>query len=162
MAKLTRSQIRANRIKWAKYLQDPEREKATGVLEGKEGGFCCLGHGCVAFEIERWVDDVDDHINYGAKYPDPNDLQAFDAYTAPTQLIDLLGLSDSGGRFIASPSSNEYMHSYEFNGVNIDCLTALNDSTSCTPQQIGMWLEDCVEGGPGTPFWSLNTYPEEV
>jgi len=45
---------------WAKYLENPRRKQAVGVLDAGEGKRCCLGHLCYMLKIER--------MQYGDRY----------------------------------------------------------------------------------------------
>ena len=86
------------------------------------------------------------------------------AYTAPRELIELVGLNNHVGAFYPGLFSDEarFFAEYDVGGVMVESLAGLNDSTDTTPQQIGMWLEDCIEGGPGTPFIPLSRYHPEA
>ena len=147
---LTRQQIKANRLHWAHFLQHPARKKATGVLERRQDrSRCCLGHACAAFDFER------KEIN-GVVYFRGGDTDNSSSALATPELVHHLGMVSERGDFIDTTS-------YEMGGdKEVYTLVGLNDTTSCSPQEIGMWLEDCVEGGPGTPFIHLDQYPEAV
>lgn len=132
MATLTKTEILANRQKFAKGLQEPHRLKATNRLESilNPNKRCCLGHGCEIFGLKRaeWGGEV--HYNG-------------EAGIAPPALVDLLGLIENTG-WVKSKSTS---------------LTEINDETAATPQEIGKMIEEWIEGGDGTPFKSLDQYP---
>lgn len=144
----TRKQIRENRLKFAKGLQEPHRERETNRLEhpNKPNMRCCLGHGCNIFDIERTVTNFESYnkVKYGAEYSDA---------TAPKELIELLGLNDTCG---GTKEPDDYLIKSQ------RYLTNLNDVLEMKPQEIGKLIEGWIEGGKGTPFIPLDSYPETL
>ena len=47
-------------------------------------------------------------------------------------------------------------------GWKYPSLTAINDYSEATPQEIGRYIESAFEGGKNTPFKPLSDYPEQV
>ena len=138
---LTREEIKENRLKFAKGLQESHREKITKILESfnNSNQRCCLGHGCEIFNIERNIED--DLVSYGKENC---------RGTAPIELMDLLGLYDIWG---GCAPIGELV-------PGIRALTVLNDNTELTTQEIGKLIEGWIEGGPSTPFKPLSSYDE--
>ena len=130
---LTRSEVRANRLKWAEFLMEPERKKAVGRLDVGDGSRCCLGHGCFVLGIPSKVyKDGVCYDNLGK--------------TAPSSFVNMVGLRNGEGSSLI--------------GIGIqNSLAGLNDDTNATPQEIGKFLLDCIEGGDGTPFLPLSDFP---
>lgn len=143
MSELTRAEVRANREKWARFLMQPGRKKATGVLDEGDGYRCCLGHGayCLGVPRSRYLS--------GFEYGD-----GYDDCVAPQELIQLVGLHYSEGNPLES-------NGMVINGSTYGCLTAANDSPDgLRPKQIGEYLLSVIEGGPSTPFIPLSEYKE--
>lgn len=140
----TREQIRENRLKFAKGLQEPHREREKNQLENPNypNKRCCLGHGCDIFNIERKVDNS--IVRYGTDEK---------VATAPQELVILLGLFDCCGGS---------MHHDDKLFENYGSLTAINDDSNMPPQEIGKLIEEWIEGGKGTPFRTLESYPETL
>lgn len=157
----TREQIRENRVKFAKGLQESHREKETGRLEARddENKRCCLGHGCDIFNIKRNVIDETETTNKKIYFGEEEEQTV-----APQELIDLLGLFNQRG---GSSNGKSRLHGSEdnddfelHNGRN--SLTTLNDTTDITIQEVGVLIEGWIEGGEGTPFFPLSSYPETL
>lgn len=144
----TREQIKENRLKFAKGLQEPHREREWNRLENPDNPnmSCCLGHGCNIFDLERKV------INYETYHKVKYGTEENDA-TAPKELINLLGLFNSCGGTLDHQNELVKKHS---------SLTSLNDNLELTPQEIGKLIEGWIEGGPNTPFIPLDSYPETI
>ena len=143
---MLRDQIRENRLKFAKGLQEPHREKQIEKLENYNlpNQRCCLGHGCDIFNIKKRKENNSVYFGKDDNYA-----------IAPLELVDLLGLTNStGGSYIGSSLKNIESHS------DIKSLTSLNDNTDITTNEIGKSMEDWIEGGEGTPFKPLSDYPE--
>lgn len=141
----TRSEILAARWKVVKYLQDPKRRKVRGMLSNGWGR-CCIGHACVAIGI-----------NVGHNKQNKNDVKIyFDEETscAPRRLIDAVGLWSNRG------TVGDVSPSIVINDQRFTCLTAANDSSRATTQQIGAYLESVIEGGVDTPWKHLSLYQE--
>lgn len=135
---MTREEILANRMKWVKFLKQPKRKKAIGVLDSGGGHRCCLGHGCYVLGVERRPNPfVTNAFLYGEDFADT---------LAPDEFVEMVGLYDEEGHPLDTGPS----------------LAARNDSTKMTPQQIGAWIEERITGEqPDSPFKPLSSYPEE-
>ena len=134
--KYTRRQILENRRKWVNQLLKVDSLGYTDGLEclSGDGSRDCFGHAYHALGYEKYVQDdiviYDDHSDYASK-----------------SLIEKLGLFNEHGAFgDFAESANSLMH--------------LNDYEKLSPQQIGRYLLENIEGGENTPFISLNTYSE--
>jgi len=138
---MKRSGILENRRKWIAELKKLESKKAEAKLENYHtGGRCCLGHGCAALGLERTV------IKSG---PCTNIFYDGESLVAPKSFVEKVGLKDSYGFCMIS-----------FKDIIYDELTALNDCSEATPQEIGEILEGMIEGGDDTPFYPLSDYEE--
>lgn len=142
----SRSEIKINRQKMIDQLKDPKSEKTEGLLEdpNNNNARCCLGHGCHALNIERFVDS--NGICYG---------QENDSAVAPPQLINKVGLFFNLGVFQSRKITT-------FKSVKFDSLVGANDGSNLTPQDIGEYLESVIEGGEDTPWKPLSEYPENL
>lgn len=141
--KLLRSEILQNRQKWIAYLKSPTTKKAYKRLVDPmdHEARCCLGHAC--------------HILIPESFK-PSNCTFMECVTYPSaHVINLLGLWNSSG---GNPENSPFFVNLEV--PNVIDLASLNDHTSYTPQQVGEYLESVIEGGPTTPFRSLNDYPE--
>ena len=144
MTDYTREQIRANRQKWASFLQEPERKKARLVLDDGNDCRCCLGHACFVLGIKR-----ERSITMGTTGVWTYGENAHDQ-SAPYEAVDALGLYSSLGE---SRSKNI------IGDTSVWSLTGLNDDARWSPQQIGKYLQSVIEGGEDTPFRPLSEYP---
>jgi hypothetical protein len=156
---MTRDEVKANRIKWANFLLNKKRKKATGILDKGDGARCCLGHGayCLGVSRHRLGETYVTSFEYG-------DGRA--TYSAPSELVDLVGLWDSDGM-----TEGEDL---VIDGLNFSSLASANDADrhyafetgvesreiNITPQMIGTYLLTVIEGGDDTPFRPLSEYPE--
>lgn len=138
---MNRAEVLANRRKWIDYLMDPKRKKTKGSLDDGYGHRCCLGHACVALSIKQIK--LSDGYAYGEERA---------SKVAPLELMQGVGLYDNRGVIpseVPIPGTDR-----------ITSLTRLNDATEWSPQRIGEYLENHIEGGPYTPFKSIEEYPE--
>lgn len=143
---MLREQIKENRLKFAKGLQESHREKTVEKLENYNlpNQRCCLGHGCDIFNIKKRKENNSVYFGKGDNYA-----------IAPLELVDLLGLTNStGSGYMDSSLKNVELHN------DIKSLTGLNDDTNITTHEIGKLMENWIEGGEGTPFKPLSDYPE--
>lgn len=133
---LTKQQILKNRGTWTSRLLDKRARKLIGRLSNPYDLWesCCLGHGCLALNIEY---DMLIMVCFGKSKA---------TALAPAEFVELVGLNGSLGQFL-----NVEPHS---------SLSSLNDDTEMTPQEIGNLLNSIIKGGNGTPFRSLNDYPD--
>lgn len=137
---LKKEQIKENRLKWAKFLQNPTLEKHLGELEDplNPNARCCLGHGCACFEISKESrQDCGVVVLYDGCYD-----------YAPPSFVNLVGLTTKSGQFLDGKVMDKA------------CLADLNDHTYTSPQEIGKMMENWIEGGVGTPFLPLSEFPE--
>jgi hypothetical protein len=156
---MTRDEVKENRIKWANFLLNKKRKKAISVLDKGDGARCCLGHGAYCLGVpRRKVNGLD---NACFEYGDEDA-----AFSAPSELVDLVGLWDSDGM-----TEGEDL---VINGLNFSSLASANDADrhyafetgvesseiNITPQMIGTYLLTVIEGGDDTPFKPLSEYPE--
>lgn len=172
---MKRDEVRQNRIKWAEFLLNKKRKKAVGMLDAGKGSRCCLGHGAYCLDVVKYK-KPDSGWRYGEKQ--------ISSY-APEEFVNLVGLWEDNGS-LASFDDYYYPKSYflvydnilsslssttkeEYddteNGVinhriYLSSLTAINDDTRATPQQIGAYLMTVIEGGNGTPFKPLTDWAE--
>lgn len=144
---ITREEVLANRLKWAKYLQSDEAMKQMGYLENGDlpNYRCCLGHACHALGISRTVNSVGS-VRYGNEHG-----------VAPGELMYLVGLDSSSGLPYGGAGCLSYR---DREGCSYESLVEINDGSNATPKQIGAYLESVIEGGEGTPFIPLSEYPE--
>lgn len=145
--KYKRSEIRANRQKWAEGLMEPERQKAIGMLEDKFGARCCLGHGCSILGIQRYGSEPYRGIAFGS---------SVETTIAPEEFVLMVGLWGAWGQ-------TRFGNISEFvtpEGLAAKSLAGVNDQTSATPQEIGAYLLLVIEGGASTPFQPLSNYEE--
>jgi len=141
---LTRSQIRANREKWARFLMKPGRKKYGGALDNGGGARCCLGHGAYALGVSR-VKKLAGWFAYGEDQENN---------CAPEEFVDLVGLYTDNGRV---DNLGECL-----DGWDHESLVEVNDNTDATPQEIGKYLLSVIDGGPHTPFRPLSDYPKQL
>lgn len=136
---MKRSEVYANRLKWAKALQRPENKKNIGALESihNSNARSCLGHACHYFDHRR--DSNGFHVTYDGS----------DTYiTRP--LTEKLGLISSLGGFDHTSKKVKWHDLIDF-----------NDLTNLTPQDMGRIMEnEWLQGGPDTPFLPLTDYAE--
>lgn len=148
MVEYTSEQIIENRWKWIKFLQSPERKKAKAVLDRGSDRRCCLGHACFILGIES---------NRSSEYA----LTSYDGMfnSPPNELRKMLGLRSTLGYIVDSDKLNIYRTSND-DKLRIDderyegetvvdlalgmCLSTINDQTDVTPQDIGDYLERCM------------------
>ena len=137
---MNRAEILKNRQTVIAFLKDPAREKCIGVLEdpSNPNARCCLGHMCAVFGAERKT--IEHDVYYDKEIT-----------TAPQIVIKSIGLHDRFG--------SGYKH-FTYNNFIYSSLIQMNDSGNLTPQEIGAYLESVIEGGPDTPWKSLNEYLE--
>ena len=135
MTKYTREEILANRQKWIDFLLEPERKKATGFLDLGDGFRCCLGHGCHILGVKNH--------KFGNKTAYGDNVEGS---VAPPEFIEMVGLYDEVGLIGG--------------GDGYENLAEMNDEENTTPQEIGQFLLDRIEGGLETPFKSLSKYPK--
>lgn len=147
----TREEVKANRIIWANFLMEPERKSVEGMLESpiNPGARCCLGHACHIFIPHKRVVDEAGGISYGRAYS-PTEWP-------PEQIEDMLGL----WRNNAVTNTNYCGHSIKFpesfpDGA-FNSLSEANDA-GVSPQEIGKYIMDNLEGGDETPFKPLSSY----
>lgn len=129
-------EILENRKKVIEFLKSPTLQKERYRLENAydTNRRCCLGHMCHVLHLKRAVREINgiEHVLY-----DEHNT------TAPDTLIKLIGLNDKWGSF------------YKDGGVQ-DCLSNMNDFTEMTPQEIGVYLESVIMGGPETPWKAIS------
>ena len=158
---ITREEVRQNRIKWANFLLNKKRKKATGVLDQGDGARCCLGHGAYCLSEIKKRKNNDGLWFYGEEMADS---------VAPKEMVEMLGLWSPDGEIrhssyhfilknlIETVDIND--EDFDFGVTTYDCLAELNDSSGATPQQIGEFLMAVIDGGDETPFKPLGDYPE--
>jgi hypothetical protein len=129
-------EIMANRRKVIDYLKNPELRKAKGKLRNAVGGRCCLGHMCDALGVEA----TNRHGNW---------YYGEERLVLPMDVADSLGMFENDG--------TNYNGSILWNGENYSSLAALNDDSTIKPHEIGTLLEAMIEGGPGTPFYKIDS-----
>lgn len=89
MSKLTKDEIRANRLKWLEALESGEYQQTHGHgLRDKGGGYCCLGVACEVMGGGEW--DGEDY-SVGDGYID---CEATANDGAPS-VLDWMRMSDS-------------------------------------------------------------------
>lgn len=140
----TRQQVREFREKSVAFLQQPELKKAVDLLDKGNGERCCLGHMCVALEVESHQFSEGSRIHYGVLR---------DVATAPVELVQMVGLNNYNGESIGGSMLGKWDRL---------ALTSINDKTDATTQEIGAYLETVIEGGSGTPWVALSDIPEEL
>ena len=138
---MKRSEILENRQKVIAFLKDPARKKHKGTLESivDNEARCCLGHMCVALNIERKV------LGDSVRYDNAN-------ITISRSTAELIGLHGVLGQVI--DGCIEYKCNHYFS------LVSLNDASNITTQEIGAYLESVIEGGPNTPWKRLEDYED--
>jgi len=134
--KYTRRQILENRRKWINQLLKAD---SLGHVDGLEclsgdGSRDCFGHAYHALGFKKSIED---------------DIVIYDGHSdfASKSLIEQLGLFTEHGAFGDFTESS-------------DSLMRLNDEEKLSPQQIGRYLLENIEGGENTPFINLDTYSE--
>lgn len=140
---MKRSEILENCKKAVEFLKQPERKKGRMRLVSKcdQESRCCLGHMC-----ESLIPETKEHIT--------SVLLTYQGamYAAPPLLVEKLGLHDPFGNV---PTVNvSILH------TPYSSLSAVNDHTELTTQQIGAYLESVIEGGDDTPWKNLSEYEE--
>lgn len=135
---MKRSEIKENRLKWAKFLMEKGRKKAEGLLDKGNGERCCLGHGCYILGIKREHDKISNVYYYGR--------QSEDAH-APDEFIQAVGLWDHAGITNGTPNKG---HSF----------VSMNDNEGMSPYEIGQYILDNIEGGSGTNFRPLSDWKD--
>jgi hypothetical protein len=161
---IKRSEILINRVQWGNYLLTPDLKKARGYLELTEtmalerfnsssgAGFCCLGHGCKLFNIQR-EETISGLTVYGS---------VGEEYCAPKELIDLVGLWDNEGSSLTLMQAGVETIG-PFLGKIYPSLASANDDrdfdVDISPAMIGTYILTVVKGGPNTPFKPLEDYP---
>lgn len=153
--KLTRQEIKDNRIKFATGLLEPHRKKFKGRLENIDNPNerCCIGHGCDIFGETRNVHTDCNQIDYNGS-----------VHIAPVSLITKLGLTNEVGSIENIDTSNVVHVEGVVISKDIHSLAYMNDKTDMTTQQIGEWLSqpEIIEGGVGTPYLPLSDYEEGI
>ncbi len=139
---MLRQEILSNRQKVISFLKQPDRKKAKKMLDKGLGKRCCLGHMCYALKIKRKK-----YYTYQLMYVYGKENNS--AY-APPELVLRVGLYTNQG----DSKQRAVLGNTKFNS-----LLDWNDCSDSTPQEIGNYLESVIEGGPHTPWKSLNDYP---
>lgn len=135
---LTKKEILANRKQWVNYLTEKRLYKHIGELQKLNGvSCCCLGHGCNLFKIPK--KQIGTELAFGV---DNNIIYA------PDELINLVGLHDTLGKFKDYKSFYFDKHTRTFhnsdstgNRQEFFSLAGLNDDTDATPKEIGMFIK---------------------
>ena len=137
---MNRNKILENRKKVIAFLKDSSRQKHKGSLENIDNTEerCCLGHMCAALNIQR------EAYNHCIHYDTEGAI-------APESLVNMVGLNGQSGTI---------RNLYRYKNQRYLGLTDLNDHSDITPQEIGAYLESVIEGGPNSPWRSLNEYTE--
>lgn len=141
---ITKNEVRANRQAWIDHLLKPDTKKHTGELEShiNSKARCCLGHACHALiPDERGTGVYSDTVNYLGE-----------SYDLPGELVVKIGMYSSYGDSGSCEAFTMPGH------PDLRNLTAANDHTSATPQDIGAYLQTVIEGGENTPFKPLSEY----
>ena len=146
--KHTRSEIVANRTKWAEFLMKPDRRKGRGWLDIGKGERDVFGHGAFVLGVKRQRCFDPEKQCFSFAYGE--DLHRFEA---PLELVQMVGLYDDLGKSRSGAP-------IEIAGCIETSLASANDFTGATPRLIGNYLMACLEGGEDTPFRPLGEYPE--
>ena len=133
---LTDEQIYHNRVKAINWLLDPSRVKAKSALRSTvDEGRCCLGHMCDALEVPSFYNEGNGDWEYGAEK---------NTALAPNELIEAIGLNSPQGTISDGKFKGGVM------------LSAINDRTDATPQEIGKYLQSVIMGGKGSPWRKIK------
>jgi hypothetical protein len=152
-----REDVLRDRLAWCDFLEDPARGKAYGMLAASPDSEdrCCLGHAmfmllgppiesealaarhCQGLSVGWYVDG---HFHTGLVSPG---------------VVARLGMWTSSGAvdLDSTEGKGSLLPFGEFS------LSALNDRTHVSPQEVGALLRSLVEGGRGTPFRPLDEFP---
>lgn len=133
---MDRETIKKNRQTWIDFLREPGRKKIRGKLESMNDfeQRCCIGHGCYVLGMDR------QKLARGVTYDG-------EVNVAPASFIEAVGLWDSIG---VIENTSEWAVSQS--------LARLNDEYGRSPQEIGEYLAEVIEGGVDTPFKPLDDY----
>lgn len=151
---LTWEQVLENRRIWIDYLAEPDRKKATSVLDLGNEERCCLGHACFLFEPESGKDEID-RVWYGKDR---------DVSYATNRVKNLLGLKSNAGRFNYSLGGSGHMRVTRIDGelvyVMSDDTVAMNQVFGGVAEHVGaMVIQSLAELNDAD---SLNVTPQEI
>ena len=111
-----------------------------------EGRRCCLGHMCYALKDKLKLTRNKVNSELDIRWTYNNEVNY-----PPETVTKALGL------FLYDGSSVSKQH-IEIGGYKGRSLSELNDISDVTPQQIGQYLKQNIEGGNHTPWESRNFY----
>src|SRR5687767_13236772 len=107
--KYTQAEIMANRRTWIDFLKSPKRKKIQGILDGKYGERCCLGHACAALKIPKAKIVDSTHGDIYAYKNWENDKIAFSEISSlPDWVADRLGMWTIDGDFHENEDTFKY------------------------------------------------------
>ena len=126
---MKKSEILENRKKWIEKLLDPASLKHKNCLQHPTKSDKCCCLGWACVALGVEFDKTGSYL--------------------PEEQRKMLGMwGQIGGSCDCS-----YLGEWEY-----DNLSAVNDKTDATPQDIGRYLESVIEGGEHTPFIPLSNF----
>ena len=127
---MKKSEILENRKKWIEKLLDPASLKHKNCLQHPTESNKCCCLGWACVALGVEFDKTGSYL--------------------PEEQREILGMWYSRG-------SSNFNHLVDWEYYS---LTAVNDNTDATPQDIGRYLESVIEGGEHTPFIPLSNFSE--